>query len=124
MKTVLIIDDDTQLQALYKQSLENAGYAVLQAFSGTEGLSVAFNKTPDLVLLDLMMPGGMNGFEVLQKIKKDKKLSKLKILVFTNLPGEEAEVKLLGVKDYILKSDVSAPELPKIIRTHFSWFGL
>lgn len=124
MKTILLIDDNVELQSLYKEALEKAGYGTLQAFNGADGLSLASNKKPDMILLDLMMPGGMNGFDVLQKIKRDKSLSNIKIIVLTNLPGEEDAAKALGVKDYMLKSDVVAQDLPKYIRKHFSWFGL
>lgn len=124
MKTILLIDDNVELQSLYKAALEKAGYEILQAYNGADGLSLASNKKPDMILLDLMMPGGMNGFDVLQKIKRDKSLSNIKIIVLTNLPGEEDAAKALGVKDYMLKSDVVAQDLPKYIRKHFSWFGL
>lgn len=122
MKKILIIDDNQELQQLYGQSLVSAGYEVFHAYSGMEGLSLASQHLPDLILLDLMMPGGKNGFDVLERLRVDKRLSHIKVVVLTNLAGEEQMAKSLGVKDYILKTDVTAPDLPRVLKKQFSWF--
>ena len=69
MQTILIIDDDAAIGNLEQEVLERAGYAVLRAYSGTEALLLLKDSRPDLVLLDLMLPG-LSGEEVLPQLLK------------------------------------------------------
>ena len=68
MQTILIIDDDTAIGDLEQEVLERAGYAVQRAYSGTEALLLLKSSRPDLILLDLMLPG-LSGEEVLPRIQ-------------------------------------------------------
>ena len=68
MQTILIIDDDTAIGNLEQEVLERAGYAVQRAYSGTEALLLLKSSHPDLILLDLMLPG-LSGEEVLPRIQ-------------------------------------------------------
>ena len=68
MQTILIIDDDAAIGSLEQEVLERAGYAVLRAYSGTEALLLLKDSRPDLVLLDLMLPG-LSGEEVLPQLQ-------------------------------------------------------
>ena len=68
MQTILIIDDDAAIGNLEQEVLERAGYAVLRAYSGTEALLLLKDSRPDLVLLDLMLPG-LSGEEVLPQLQ-------------------------------------------------------
>ncbi len=66
MKTILLVDDDESIQLLYQEELKDAGYKVVSVYNGSEALAV-FNRTlPDLVILDIQMPG-LNGIEVLRQ---------------------------------------------------------
>lgn len=67
MKKILIIEDDTQIGNLEQEVLEQQGYACLRAYSGTEAVMLLERERPDLILLDLMLPG-LSGEEVLKKI--------------------------------------------------------
>lgn len=69
MKTILVVDDEESIRILYKEELEDAGYRVLLAPDGEKALGVIGKERPDLVTLDIRMPG-MDGIEVLQKIKQ------------------------------------------------------
>lgn len=68
VKKILLVDDDESIQFLYHEELEEHGYQVLSALNGEEGLKKFSEEAPDLVILDIQMPG-MNGIEVLRQMK-------------------------------------------------------
>ena len=98
MKTILIIDDDMHIGDMLTEVLEREGYGVLRAYSGTEALMLLSSKTPDLVLLDLMLPG-LSGEEVLPKIKN------IPVIVVSAKIDVDNKVELLlgGAVDYVTK---------------------
>ena len=98
MKTILIIDDDMHIGDMLKEVLEREGYGVLRAYSGTEALMLLSSKTPDLVLLDLMLPG-LSGEEVLPRIKN------IPVIVVSAKIDVDNKVDLLlgGAVDYVTK---------------------
>jgi CheY-like chemotaxis protein len=67
--TVLVVDDDADLREILRVVLEGAGYETVLAASGSEGLAVADRERPDLILLDVMMPEGTEGFHVVWKLR-------------------------------------------------------
>jgi len=97
-KTILIIDDDLQIGNLEQEVLEREGYRCLRAYSGTEALLLLEKQRPDLVLLDLMLPG-LCGESVLQHIRE------IPVIVVSAKAGIEDKVSLLldGAEDYITK---------------------
>ncbi len=68
MKTILLVDDDESIQLLYQEEFREAGFQVESAFNGNEALAKFKEVAPDLVILDIQMPG-LNGIEVLRQIK-------------------------------------------------------
>lgn len=98
MKTILIIDDDIHIGNVLEEVLMGEGYSVLRAYSGTEAVMLLNNTAPDLVLLDLMLPG-LSGEEVLPKIKG------IPVIVVSAKVDVEDKVSLLlgGAADYITK---------------------
>lgn len=98
MKKILIVDDDLNIGNMLEEVLTAEGYAVLRAYSGTEAVMLLSSKTPDLVLLDLMLPG-LSGEEVLPKIKR------IPVIVVSAKVGIDDKVSLLlgGAADYITK---------------------
>jgi two-component system phosphate regulon response regulator PhoB len=108
---VLIIEDEEDILELIKYNLERNGFVVSGVGSGEEGLGQAKQGTPDLVVLDLMLPG-VDGLEVCKQLKKDTSTSKTPI-VMISAKGEEADIVAgleLGADDYITK-----PFSPKIL---------
>jgi DNA-binding response OmpR family regulator len=101
-ETVLVVEDDPGLRTSLRATLRSAGYAVELAKTGPEGLTLAFDLRPDLVLLDVMLPG-MNGFEVCQRIRE--KDAELPVLMVTAKGEEEDRVRGLGLgaDDYVVK---------------------
>ena len=81
-KTVLIIDDQPFFITLQQVMLQKQGYRVLAAPTGAEGLAQAKQHKPDLILLDVEMPG-MDGFAVCEKLKQDEELKKIPVIILT-----------------------------------------
>lgn len=98
MKTIVIIDDDIPIGNMLEEVLEKEGYCVLRAYSGTEALYLLSERKPDLVLLDLMLPG-LSGEEVLPRI------SGIPVIVVSAKVGIDDKVGLLlgGAADYVTK---------------------
>ncbi len=98
MKHILVIDDDVHIGNMLEETLEREGYQVSRAYSGTEALLVLQAGKPDLVLLDLMLPG-LGGEEVLPR------LSGIPVIVMSAKAGVEDKVTLLlgGAADYVTK---------------------
>lgn len=82
MKKILIIDDHSDMRRLIRITLGEA-FEVLEADSGDTGLAIVHKMKPDLVVLDVMMPGGLNGLEVLDAIKSDPNLKHIHVLMVT-----------------------------------------
>lgn len=101
-KTVLIVEDEQNIVDILAFNLSREGYDTMEAYDGTTGLQLALEHNPDLILLDLMLPG-MNGFEVCRKIRETG--SSIPILMLT-AREEEADKVMgleLGADDYITK---------------------
>lgn len=111
MKKLLIIEDDEFLRSLAAKRLTQEGYTVLAAGDGDEGLKMAESDKPDLILLDLLLPGGLDGFAVLDKIHHASK--DLPVVVFSNL-GERADIEKaqkLGAKDFLIKANFTLDDV-------------
>ena len=87
MSTILIVEDDVNINEMLKVALQKEGYSCIQAFSGTEGRLVLSQEEPDLVLLDLMLPG-MSGETLLEEIRQTKRAGKS--------PGSASETHRTG----------------------------
>ena len=98
MQTILIIDDDAAIGNLEQEVLERAGYAVLRAYSGTEALLLLKNAHPNLILLDLMLPG-LSGEELLPQLRN------IPVIVVSAKVAVQDKVDLLlgGAADYLTK---------------------
>lgn len=101
MKTVLVIEDEPTLVATLRYNLEREGYLVLTATDGEAGLSLARTKKPDLVILDLMLPG-MSGLEIVRLLRRE---SSVPVLMLTAKAEETDKVVglELGADDYVTK---------------------
>ncbi len=116
-KKVLVAEDDPSLSQILSSRLTRAGVEVIKAKSGEEALKVMREVRPDLILLDLILPGKYDGFEVLQKIQEDPTLGGCAIVIISNL-GQESDiqrVKQLGAVEYFVKAKTSIDDLIKRI---------
>jgi diguanylate cyclase (GGDEF)-like protein len=117
--TVLVVDDSRTLCRLLGNLLSDQ-YRVLTAASGAEGIALAVEHRPDLVLLDVMMPG-LDGFAVCRRLKEDSRTREIPVLFLTALGGEAEEMRALeaGGIDFILKP-VSPPVLAARVRNQLA----
>lgn len=115
---ILIIEDDKFLRELISRKLTKEGYDIEEAIDGEQGVKKVLEVKPDLVLLDLILPG-MNGFEVLEKVKDNPKVSKIPIIILSNL-GQKDEVEKglkLGAIDFLIKAHFTPEEIVDKIKT-------
>jgi CheY-like chemotaxis protein len=101
---ILLIDDSSTNNLLFQSIFEEAGYKVSICFNGKEALRQIHKEIPDLVMLDVMMPG-MDGFEVLNSIKTNSATSHIPVIMLTAKNDQESRERALsmGAIDYILK---------------------
>ena len=116
-KKILIIEDDKFLRELIVKKLVKEGYEISEAVDGEEGVKKVKEEKPDLVLLDLILPG-IDGFEVLSRTKEDPALSQIPVIILSNL-GQKEEVERglgLGAIDYLIKAHFTPGEIIEKIR--------
>ena len=117
-KTILIIEDDKFLRELISQKLNKENYKVVEAVDGEEGIKKVKEEKPDLILLDLILPG-IDGFEVLSRVKEEPSLNKIPVIVLSNL-GQRDDVERglkLGAVDYLIKAHFTPGEIIEKIKT-------
>lgn len=112
VKTVLLVEDNTSIRELYAMAFINAGIKVLMAENGEQGLRLALEHHPALLLLDIDMPV-MNGFEVCEKIRQDAWGQSAKIIFLTNRSDarDKAHAAPGHPDDYIVKANIPVKEV-------------
>ena len=118
MKKILFIEDEPKLQESVRMKLTSGGFIVIQGVNGKEGIEKAIHELPDLILLDIMLPGGMNGFDVLRDLKGDETTKSIPVVMLTNLDSEMNDALSMGAKDYIIKTDISLENLLKKVEAY------
>ena len=112
MQKILVIEDDKFLRELIVQKLLKEGYEIAEAVDGEDGIKKVTEDNPDLILLDIILPG-IDGFEVLKKIKEDKKVQHIPVVILSNL-GQQDDIDKgikLGAKDYLIKAEFTPAEI-------------
>ena len=101
---ILVVDDIATNIALVKAMLRNKNYEVISAQSGAQALKIASEKRPDIIILDIMMPG-MDGYEVLARLRSNVETKDIKVVMLSAISKEEDIQKAmeLGADDYITK---------------------
>lgn len=105
MKKVLLIDDEKDFCMFLKKNLEiRGGYTVMIANNGKDGIAAAVRNRPDLILLDIIMPG-MSGFDVLKELKERDETTAIPVIMLTAVNKDEAKERALELynEDYIIK---------------------
>lgn len=105
-KKILIVDDEPDLLDFAAMRVNTFGYDVITAVDGDNALTILQKTVPDLILLDVMMPG-RDGYEICNEIKSNPKLAKVPIVLFTAKPQQKERLKsnyeFIAADDYILK---------------------
>jgi DNA-binding response OmpR family regulator len=105
MKNVLIVDDDLDLLRMYSQKLTFEGYDVATAETGQQALKYLESTIPNIILLDVMLPAGMNGFDVLENIRQNNNTKGIPVIMLTNLDSEKNTALKVGAQDYLVKAN-------------------
>jgi len=111
-KKILVIEDDKFLRELIIRKLEEESFVVSEAIDGEAGIKKIKEEKPDLVLLDLILPG-IDGFEVLSQIKKESSLISIPVIILSNL-GQRDDIEKglkLGAIDYLIKAHFTPGEI-------------
>ena len=115
---ILVIEDDSYLSSLATRRLASEGYNVTAAFDGEQGWQSIQKHAPDLILLDMIMPG-MSGLDVLKKVRAEERYRDVVVIIFSNLGQEQeiAEARELGADDFLVKANFTLREVLEKIET-------
>lgn len=117
-KTILVIEDDKFLRELIVQKLLKENYNVSEAIDGEEGIKKVKEGKPDLVLLDLILPG-IDGFEVLSQVRAEPAVASVPVIILSNL-GQREDIEKglkMGAVDYLIKAHFTPGEIIEKIKT-------
>lgn len=117
-QVVCIVDDDANIQEIYRIKFESEGFETVAALNGEDGLALIRSQHPDVVLLDLQMPV-KDGAEVLEALKRDPALSRIPVVVLSNQDNQES-FKRIGELDatrfYLVKSLTTPQKAVDVVR--------
>ncbi len=117
MNKILIVEDDKFLRELISQKLQKEGFDVVEAENGEDGFLKAKEEKPNLVLLDLILPG-IDGFEALEKMKGDSETENIPVIIISNL-GQREDIERglkIGAVDFLVKAHHTPLEIVEKIR--------
>lgn len=116
-KKVLVVEDDTLLKDMLGQQLTKEGWQVLHATEGEQAIALSGSEHPDVILLDLLLPG-MSGFDVLAAIKEKEETKDIPVIILSNL-GQQEDIDKglkLGAADFMIKSNFTLDEVSNKIK--------
>ena len=119
MKKILIVEDDSDLCKNF-QKIFSDRYKILISGTGADGLGKSLQWLPDLIILDIMLPGGMNGFDVLRKLKGCQETKDIPVIVYTKLEDEQLSAIEGGASTYLVKSKVDVEKVAEVVDRHLS----
>ena len=105
MKTILMVDDQIEVRELVQVTLDLSDYRVLQADNGEDAVKLAGKEIPDLIIMDIMMPGGIDGLEATRRIRRNPSCAECAIIILTAM-GQNADKQAgleAGANDYFSK---------------------
>jgi len=119
-KKILVVEDEQILSSMYKAKFENDNFEVLIANNGVDGLRLAKEQKPSIIMLDVILPQ-IDGFSVLKELKKDKATKDIPVIMLTNLGTDEDKVKgeELGAADYLVKANLTPAQVEEKVKQYF-----
>lgn len=115
-KIILVVEDDTNVQSMYKNLLTEEGYEVIIAGTVDKACDELSKGGINLVLLDIMLPGGKNGYDFFEIAKKQNIIKGTPIIVLSNLDTDKNVGKDLGVVDWVVKANSSSEDVVNKIK--------
>lgn len=118
-KKILVVEDDRFLRELITKKISKEGFEVIRAVDGEDGIKKIKEEKPDLVLLDLILPG-IDGFEVLSQMKEDPEIKSIPVIILSNL-GQKEDVEKgikLGAQDYLIKAHFTPGEIIEKVKAN------
>ncbi len=114
-----MIEDDSFLRNLYRDKLEKEGFHFVEAINGEEGMSKIINETPDLIILDILLPR-KGGFDILEEMNNNEMVMKIPVIILSNLKQEMdiEEARKLGAKDYFIKTETDFAEFLESVKAN------
>ncbi len=118
-KKILLVEDDTNLAAVYRGRLELEGFAVVEVHNGEDALSNTVKEKPDLILLDAMMPK-ISGFDVLDILRNTPETANVRVIMLTALSQDKDKERAenLGADEYLVKSQVVIGDVVERVKHH------
>lgn len=116
MSRVLIIEDEAAYGQILKDSFEKEKFEVVVFSDVRQAIAEIDKNRPDVILLDIMLPGGMNGFDLLEKIKANKLTKNIPVIVVTNLGSEEKVAREIGADFYFIKTETTIDQIIKKVK--------
>ena len=120
MKKVLIIDDSPFMTRMFSLKLHDEGFESLIAGNAQDGLKIAANEQPCVILLDIAMPG-MTRWDVLSKLKTDDETKNIPVLILTNSKGNPEDydrAKRIGAVEFLMKIDLKVDDIIEIVKKY------
>ncbi|MDD4900521.1 MAG: response regulator [Patescibacteria group bacterium] len=116
-KKILLVEDDATISSIYQAKFTADGFKVLTAQDGAVGLSLAKSEKPDIIMLDVILPG-LDGFSVLEEIKKGQTTKHIPVIMLTNLGTEDDKIKgkKMGAADYLVKASLTPAEVSEKVK--------
>ena len=116
---ILLVEDEIIMAKMYEDKFKEAGFDVVLALTIEEGLKMAREERPDLIILDILLPTE-NGITFLERMRKDPKIAKIPVVALSNYdePRTKKEAYDLGIKDYLIKTEFTPKALVEEIKKY------
>jgi DNA-binding NtrC family response regulator len=119
MATILLVEDDHDIRTAYVYALTRAGFQVSEAGDGAQAIAMVESARPDVVVLDMLMPG-LSGLDFLRQTQITSRFPQTKVIAFSNVdsPRVVQDARKLGVVEYVMKVDMTPHQMIDIIKKY------